>query len=734
MFGKSPIAKKLTILIVCFSTAITILTTGLQLFLDYKKEMADIRTKIDTIKTMQVSPLSYSMWTFDSQGIQIIIDNILKIQEVVFLQVTIDEKHTWSGGELVAGSTIDTETEITFNNGVENFKLGTLRIVASLDEMYDRLIKKAMVIFISNGFKTFFVSLFILFLFQRLVTRHLTKLAQYATQVASGHSPPLLSLDRKLWKSRGRDELEVATSAINLMRSNLETEVANLKQMKEALRESEERFRAIYENAPVLIDAFDDNGRCVLWNNECVKTFGWTIEEINDHGDALSLFYPDHEVRNEVIRTVTADPDAQFREWHPKTKDGRTLDTMWANFTLPDGLIFSIGYDITERKDLESKLLQTQKMESIGNLAGGIAHDFNNILSPILGYTEILLEDLGQYPKAAADLQEILKASHRAKDLVKQILTFARQSDDELQPILVQPIVKEVVKFLRSSIPVSISIEANIKSDSLILGNPTQLHQVLMNLCTNAQQAIVDEEGTIRIVVEDVLFSEALHVQDKILSPGNYVKLTVHDDGTGIEPRLLQNIFEPYFTTKESGKGTGLGLAITYGIIERSGGYIQVESSVCRGTTFSIFWPEVKNLHKNTTPEESRDLLTGRGKILLVDDEIALVQMGSKILQRLGYDVTSCTDSSIALEMVLDNPTYFDLVITDMTMPHLSGDKLVLKIRKVNQKIPIVLCTGYSRKVNKDSYRDFGISAYLSKPYSKKDLSDLVFDILNGKK
>lgn len=730
MISKSPIARKLTILIVCFSTVITILTTGLQLFLDYKKELADIHTQIGTIKTMQVSPLSYSMWTFDSKGIQIIIDNILKVQGIEFLKVTIDERHIWTGGKRVSRNAIDTETAITFDNGREKLNIGTLRIVAGLDDMYNRLLKKAMVIFISNGFKTFFVSLFILFLFQRLVTRHLAALSHYATKVASGLSPPFLSLNRKHKKNNTVDELEEATSAINLMRRNLEVEVANLKQTKNALRESEERFRAIYEHAPVLIDAFDEKGRCVLWNNECEKTFGWTIEEINDHGDALSLFYPDPTVREEVIRTVTTDPDARFREWHPKTKDGRTLDTMWANFLLPDGLTFNLGYDITERKELESRLLQAQKMESIGNFAGGIAHDFNNILSSVMGFTELALDGVDKDSSVGEDLREVHSAGLRAKELVQQILAFARQSDEELKPIQIDIIIKEVIKFIRSTIPTTIEIKHDIASNSAILANATQIHRIMMNLCTNAADAMEKEGGTLEISLQDISINGTMENSTLQLKPGNYVELKVSDEGAGIDRHLIDKIFDPYFTTKGQGEGTGLGLAMVHGIVETYGGEVFVDSVLGRGTVFTILLPTVKR-RSAQIPDQSKKLPGGQERILLVDDEAAIIKMTSRLLSQLGYSVATATNGRDALDLFTSRAEEFDLVISDVTMPNMSGDQLSKKLIEIRPDIPVILATGYSKRLSEEDAFSIGVKAFIYKPIEKKELAKTVRKVLD---
>ena len=393
--------------------------------------------------------------------------------------------------------------------------------------------------------------------------------------------------------------------------------------------------------------------------------------------------------------------------------------------------------DVTElhkahrnKERLEAQLQQSQKMESIGNLAGGIAHDFNNILSSIIGYTELSLDDVDKNTRLEENLQQVYIAGKRARDLVKQILTFARQSEEKTKPLRIDTLTKEVLKFIRSSIPASIKIDQQIKSESVIMGNVTQVHQILMNLCTNAAHAMEEKCGVLKIELEDVVIDDGFHFQNLSLEPGNYVKLTVSDTGTGIEPDIIESIFEPYFTTKEPGDGTGMGLALVHGIIHSYGGDISVKSAVGQGTAFEIYLPITGN-HSEHVKYISNKLSFGTEKILFVDDEDSIVRLGNQILESLGYSVTIQADSIGALELFRSKPNGFDLVITDMTMPDMNGDELATELLKIREDIPIILCTGYSRKISVERAAEIGIKAFLNKPIIKADLAKTVRKVLN---
>ena len=376
----------------------------------------------------------------------------------------------------------------------------------------------------------------------------------------------------------------------------------------------------------------------------------------------------------------------------------------------------------------EMRLSQVEKLEAIGNLAGGIAHDFNNILSSIIGFTELALDEAPKGTALEDSLQEVYSAGKRAKDLVKQILAFARQSDEKITPIRPSMLVEEAIKFIRSTIPTSIDIKKDMQSDSLIMGNAIQIHQVFMNLFTNAAHAMEESDGVLEIAMKDVVLDKA--DLSFGMKPGDYIEIKVSDTGVGISPEIINSIFEPYFTTKGPGQGTGMGLAMVHGIVESYGGTIRVDSKLGKGTTFIMYLPSTqKQIRKQDyVPEE---LPTGAEKILFVDDELPIVKMGQQALERLGYEVTTRTSSIEALELFQAKPNEFDLVVTDMTMPNLTGDKLAIELMKIRSDIPVILCTGYSKRISDDTAGEIGIKAFAYKPVVKADLAKTVRKVLD---
>ncbi|UCF91839.1 MAG: response regulator [Desulfobacterales bacterium] len=384
-----------------------------------------------------------------------------------------------------------------------------------------------------------------------------------------------------------------------------------------------------------------------------------------------------------------------------------------------------------EKEKLQNQLQHAQKMEAIGTLAGGIAHDFNNILAAIMGYTEMALLRMDGTNRIAHYLRQVLKASHRAKELVHQILTFSRQKPQDMHSINVKPIVKETMELLRASLPKNIEIRQIIEPHLYtIAADPTQIHQVLMNLCTNAAHAMEDEGGILEVSLKNVEVGPGETVAFPDVKPGSFVKLTVKDTGHGIDPSVLARIFEPYFTTKDLGKGTGMGLPVVHGIVKSHGGSIVVDSRPGEGATFELLFPR---LERKTPPpiEDLKPLPTGQGTILFIDDEEYLVDLGEQMLNHLGYEVTTSMNPLNALKIFRTRPETFDLVITDMSMPKMSGERLVKEIRAVRSDVPIIMCTGFSEQMNPEKARAIGVSEFLNKPLVIRELARVITKVLN---
>ncbi|MBU1984098.1 PAS domain S-box protein [bacterium] len=410
-----------------------------------------------------------------------------------------------------------------------------------------------------------------------------------------------------------------------------------------------------------------------------------------------------------------------------KDREGRTIRT------------YGMNQDITERKQaeqekerLESQLRQAQKMEAIGTLAGGIAHDFNNILVPILIYTEMTCRSLPAESPNREDLEHVIQAANRAKDLVRQILTFSRQAEQERMPVGFQFVVKEALKLMRASLPTTIGIEEHIDVNCPeVLADPSQLHQVLMNLCTNAAHALRDEGGILEVRLEPVEVDETLRQKLPRLLPGTHVCLTIRDSGKGMDSRTLERIFEPFFTTKAPGEGTGLGLSMVHGIITGHGGEIAAESTPYKGSTFRVYLPIAKATSPRP-PATASQTSQGSERILLVDDDPEIARAAERALQQSGYRVTTFTSSPEALDAFRAQPAEFDLVITDQTMPHLTGDRLVKELLAIRPDLPIVLTTGYSETVTVDNYRKLGVREFAMKPLISSELNSAVRRALDG--
>lgn len=395
--------------------------------------------------------------------------------------------------------------------------------------------------------------------------------------------------------------------------------------------------------------------------------------------------------------------------------------------------------DISERKQaeeekrkLEAQLRQTQKMEAVGTLAGGIAHDFNNILGALIGYTVLAKEDVPEGTLAHQNLQEVLISANRAKELVKQILTFSRKDDAELVPVHINTIVQEVLKLLHSSLPATIEINQDINCNSSIVGDETHIHQVLMNLGTNAAHAMEENGGVLEVSLSDVIIESDIMTRDGNLQPGSYVKLSVKDNGCGMSKEVMERIFEPFYTTKEIGKGTGMGLSVVHGIIENHNGIITVDSTPGEGTTFNVFFPCVEDTEIIET--EDSEIAFGQGEqILFVDDEKSLVDMTTQMLKRIGYEVVGKTNSTEALKVFQEDPGKFDLVITDQTMGKMTGTELAKQLLSIRPDIPIILCTGYRNSVDPESAKAVGIKKFIVKPVNREEISQIIREILDKK-
>jgi len=519
---------------------------------------------------------------------------------------------------------------------------------------------------------------------------------------------------------------------------SIASDISERRKAEQALRESEQKFRNFSEQSFVGFYIIQ-NGFFKYVNPKFADIFGYTVDECINGMHFLQLVHTEDlaRVQEQVHKRVTGQIDTVQHTFRGVKKSGEIIHvSIYGSSLIFQGRPAAIGtmMDITNELEMEKRMIQSQRMEAIGSLAGGIAHDFNNILFPIIGLSEMLVDDLPPGSTEHENAAEIYRAGIRGSGLVKQILAFGRQSGQKKVPIHIQQILKEAAKLSRSTIPSVITITQDIQSDcSLVRADPTQIHQIVMNLITNAYHAAEPVNGKISVRLREVEINFG-QLPECNLSPGRYALLSVSDSGVGIDPAIVHKIFEPYFTTKEQGKGTGLGLSVVYGIVKDHHGDIKVYSELGKGTTFNVYLPIIKKATETVSLEGSDALSTGHERILLVDDEVAIAKLEKQMLERLGYEVTMRVNSLEALEAFKAKSDAFDMVISDMTMPDMTGDQLSRELLAIRSDIPIIICTGFSEKLNPVQAEAIGVKGFLMKPIVKAEMAKIVRRILDEAK
>ncbi len=508
--------------------------------------------------------------------------------------------------------------------------------------------------------------------------------------------------------------------------------IEDRKQVEQKLRETEERFRLAFDHAAIGRAIARPAGPFIQVNASFATILGMNRKKLLTR-TWQDIIHPDFvdETKLLVNRLVRDEKHAMNLELKMLHKQGYGIWTR-LNCVLvrsdngkPLYLVGDIK-DITDTKEMELRLIQAQKMEAIGSLAGGIEHDFNNILSPIIGYAELLLSELPERSEAHEKIRQI----YTAGNLLHQILTFSHSSDSEIKPLIIKSILKEVIQLMRSTIPVTIEINHTIDPKcAMVMADPIQIHQLAMNLINNAYHAMKATGGKMEIRLENIMI-EAGDPVGLSLSPGNYVCLTVTDTGHGMDSETLSKIFVPYFTTKERGEGTGLGLAVVHGIVKKFNGEIKVDSKVGQGSRFRIYLPGIVAEPQDHASGNEVVLAGGNEHILIVDDEQMLVELEQSMLKQLGYRITTRTNSAEALKAFRNAPHEYDLVITDMTMPKLTGLALSHELKQIRKDIKIILCTGFSEQVDKDTIGQYHIDGFVMKPVIISELSAAVRDVL----
>jgi PAS domain S-box-containing protein len=578
-------------------------------------------------------------------------------------------------------------------------------------------------IYAAAGISVAAVLVTLLIVFRKRVDNPLQRLNQAAGAIAGGRFVRVQAIQN--------DELGVLADSFNKMSESLEAKDGEVHHLLTRLRISESRFRTLFENAPIGICVIDEAGLVQQKNEAMSKLIATTTE------NGSLLHFPD----------LFQNPEEGVALWH-RLKSGeaflpvetklRREGNQTFNARMTAGILslesvrafVVLLEDITEQKRLEIQLRQRHKMEAIGALAGGIAHDFNNILGIILGNTELSLLRLSADDPTRQSLEKVESACLRAKEVLKQLLAFSRVAEERLSPIDIAETVRESLNLLRATIPATVRIRREIAPDvDHVTADATQVHQVLLNLCANAVDAMAAGGGELTVGLENKRLESS--GADSTPAPGKYVCLTVEDTGHGISAEETKRIFDPYYTTKAVGKGTGLGLSVVHGIVKRHLGEMRVNSRLGKGTRFEIFLPAVEPQRKSPA-ETPADPVSGEEHVLLVDDETDFLHAVGERLSLLGYRVVKETDPEAALRRFREDPKQFDVVVTDMTMPGMTGDRLAEAILKIRPQTPVLLWTGYSERIAPESARRIGIRTLLVKPLTGRELAAAIRKILDA--
>jgi PAS domain S-box-containing protein len=514
-------------------------------------------------------------------------------------------------------------------------------------------------------------------------------------------------------------------------------DITERKEAEKALRESEEKYKLLVEKADEAIFVAQDDF-IKFPNPKTIEITGYSEEELSTI-PFVDLIHPEDKqmVAERYRQRLSGEKPPSDYTVRIINKNGSEL---WLQINAApitwEGrpATLNIIRDITEQRQLEEEVRQSRKMESIGTLAGGIAHEFNNMLGIIIGNTELAMDDIPEWNPAADCIQEIRTASLRAKDVVRKLLSVARKTPTSRKPIQISPIIRESLGLLRKTIPATIDIRQNIQcSTEMILGDATELNQVVINLCTNSVHAMSEQTGVLQVDLETIQLDRKSAIRYENLNPGGYAKLTVRDSGFGIKPGLFEQIFDPYFTTKDVDEGLGMGLAVVHGIVKKHDGAINIESEVGKGTTVEVLFPLIEG-QEVISIKETETHPTGTERILVIDDESSLVKMVTQILERSGYEVVGKTSSPDALKAFKEDHERFDLVITDVAMPEMSGERVAQEIIQIRPDIPIILCTGHSDRMDENRAMALGIKSFVMKPLERTDLTKTVRKVLDEAK
>lgn len=734
LIRQSPILKGIILITFLVGLIFGIIAIGIVYHFGYQQQISEISRQIKLLSESQKQVIANAVWDFDTDSIQLYLDGLLSHPDIKYVKLDLQTEHHSAGN---ADAIPDSHLHDTFrigykSSGVYNH-LGILHVYASLDQVKIKAVEGFISAVVSMGVVLLIICILLYTLLYYKFYRHLRHIVTFTNNLDIKNLHEQLRLDRESDEAK-RDELSLIVQVINDLRLRL----------KEGIEESQH----LEEDRYILEMAIEQFGDAILITNQ-----NWTVRYANSallrrskctSKDVLGkdlltfLALPQHVLPyKSILKRIR-----RGKSWstHLRRKSGEGPGFIEEDLKITaitpefqNDLFFMVKIkDVTKELAMEKQLFQAIKMESIGTLAGGIAHDFNNLLSIILGYSDLMHLKHGKDPGIAHDIEQILKASKRAKDLVAQILAFSREAEAEIKPVNLLKVINEVQIMLKASLPSTVQLHLDLDDNcDAVNADESQMHQVIMNLCSNAKQALPRERGEITISLVQLDLYDNFTKSISGLQAGLYNRLTITDTGAGMDEVTKSRIFDPFFTTKKQGQGTGLGLSVVHGIVKKHKGEIFVESQPGIGTSFTIYLPVAES--KDVTEDiESHDNLQGEEHILVVDDEEMVGEMTQDSLVCLGYSVTRFGDPLAALKHFTETPHQYDLVITDMTMPDLTGDQLAIKLLAVQPDIPIVLTTGYNENIDEKKAKQLGIADFVNKPVVAKELARIIRRILDS--
>lgn len=747
-FLKCNISRVLVLYIVLFSSFVTLILTAMQLRIDYNYGISVLEQQLDQIQHTNLESITESVWIVDDSLMKLQLQGLSRLPDIIFVELVDDGgARIQSVGKVDTRHVLDKSYALIKQYRDNDIKLGQLHIVATKVNIYQRLWDTVLIILVSQAIKTFLVSLFILIVFNYLVTRHLSDIADFLEYINVKKKSDHLKLDRKLPGERG-DELDRVVQSVNSMMDDNHKHYIELKESQNLLSESEARFLAIFNSISDSIVVSDVHRNILVVNPAFNRQFRYE-DEFPDTID--SVFALESEDDNKIINRYESIIHNSMEETlylQFSRKDGDCFDgeISSSKVMLPGGqhvAYLSIIRDITLRKQNEKEKLQlmqelqqSQKMESIGLLVGGIAHDFNNILGSIIGYSELASDHIEDDDHTLARyLSSIISSGERASDLIKQLLAFSRRTSSEPVKIDLTRLVDEISNMLKPLLPATIELQLDM-ADKLpgIMFDYTQIQQVLLNICLNARDAM-EGRGVLNLSVSSEKIHDLACRSCGNSISGEYVVIEIADTGSGISEDVLDKIFEPFFTTKKQGEGTGMGLSVVHGILHKHNSHIVVDSIQGAGTTFKLYIPAIEFKDEDieiSIKEDNFHVENNSSKhILIVDDEEMLAGFLQDYLENIGFIVTVSTDPVQALKLFQAEYKNIDLLVTDQTMPQMTGIELIRQIHFYKPELPVILCSGLNDELDKRELETHGIDLYMQKPVKGKQILASINQLIN---